>query len=109
MLLAQANHKLHANKQRSSALQYKIRNMVWLNIKNLITKGPNRKLKNVNGGKYAVKKIISPHDIKLELPPSFQIYPVFYVNPLEPATTNSPHSGYVQSPGQPLIIDRNIE
>lgn len=109
MLLAQTDHKLHANKRRGLAPQYKVGDMVWLNTKNLITKRPGRKLENVNGGKYAIKKIISPHAVKLELPPSLQIYPVFHVNLLEPAATNPPHSGYVQPPGQSLIVDGKVE
>lgn len=83
--------------------------MVWLNTKNLITKRPSRKLENIHGGKYAVKRLISPYVIELELRLEFQVHHIFYVNLLKPAATNPPHLGHVQPSGPPIEVDGEIE
>lgn len=51
MLIAQADHKRHANRHRGSAPQYKIGNSIWLDTRNLFTKRLCRKLKNRRAGK----------------------------------------------------------
>ena len=52
ILIEQANHKCHANQYCSPSAQYKIGDLVWLDIRNLFTKQPSRKLKNRYLGKY---------------------------------------------------------
>ena len=105
MLIAQADHKCHANQYCGPALQYKIRDLVWLDIRNLFTKQPRKKLKNCHADKYRVKKVISNHAVKLDLLSDFHVYPVFHVNLFEPAATDNPHSSYVQPSGPPIKFD----
>ena len=97
ILIAQANYECHANRHRGPAPQYKIRDFVWLDTKNLFTKRPSRKLENCRAGKYWVKRIISNYAVELDLPGDFYIHPVFHVNLLKPAATDNPHPGHVQS------------
>ena len=59
MLIAQANHKYHANRHCDLAPQYKIEDLVWLDTRNLFTKWPSKKIENCYASKYRVKRIIS--------------------------------------------------
>ena len=68
ILIVQADHECHANRHCGLASRYKIRDLVWLDTRNLFTKRPSRKLENCHIGKYRVKKIISNHAVKLDLP-----------------------------------------
>ena len=105
MLMAQADYEKHANCHRGTAPQYKESDLVWLDMRNLFTKRPCRKLENRRAGPYPVKRIVSTHAIELELPDNIRIHPVFYVNLLEPATTNPPHASHIQPPPSPIEID----
>ena len=75
----------------------------------MFTKRPRRKLENCYAGKYHVKKIVSNHAVKLDLPSDLHIHLIFQVNLLKPAATDDPHSGYVQPPGPPIKVDRETE
>ena len=105
MLIAQADHECHANQYCSPATPYKIRDLVWLDTKNLFTKQPSKKLENCHVGKYRVKKIISTHAVKLDLPSDLHVHPVFHVNFFEPTSTDDLHLDHVQPPGPPIEID----
>ena len=109
MLIAQADHERHAKQYRGSASWYKIGDLVWLDTRNLFIKQPSRKLENCHTGKYRVKKIIINHAVKLDLPNNLHVYFVFYVNLLEPAATDDPHSGHVQPPGPPIKVNGKTE
>ena len=105
MLIAQADHECHTNRHYGLALQYKIRDLVWLDIRNLFTKQLCKKLENRHIGKYWVKNIISKHAIKLDLPSDLHVYIVFHVNLFEPAATDDSHCGHVQPPGPSIKVD----
>ena len=109
MLIVQADYKHHANQHRGPASQYQIRDLVWLDIRNLFTKQPSRKLENRHADKYRVKKIVSNHAVELNLLSDFHVHPVFYVNLFEPATTDDPHLGHVQPPGPLIKVDGETE
>lgn len=83
--------------------------MVWFNTMNQITTRLSHKLENVNGGKYAIKRVISPYAIKLKLLLDLQVHLVFNVNLLEPSAIDPPHPCHVQSPSYSLKVDRQIE
>ena len=105
MLIAQTNHKRHTNWYRGSAPRYKIRDLVWLDTRNLFTKRPSKKQENCHAGKYRVQKIISNYAVELDLPSDLHIHPIFYINLLEPAVIDDPLSGYVQPPSPPIKVD----
>lgn len=56
MLIAQADYERHVNQNCGPSPQYKIKNLIWLNIKNLFTERPYRKLKNRCASTFADKK-----------------------------------------------------
>lgn len=109
MLMAQANHKCHANHHQSTAPQYKIGNMVWLDTWNLMTKKLCEKLKNYHASSYPVRQIVSTHVIKLELSKDIHIYLMFHVNLLEPAAIDSPYAEHIQSPSPPVKVNGKIK
>ena len=105
MLIAQVNHKRHANRHRGPAPQYKIRDLVLLDTKNLFIKWPSRKLENCHSGKYWVKKIISNQGVELDIPSDLHIHLVFHVNIFEPVSTDDPHLSHIQPPGLPIKVN----
>ena len=109
MLIAQADHKKHANCHRGTAPQYKESDLMWLDTRNLFTKRPCQKLENRRAGPYPVKKIVSMHAIELKLPDDIRVHPVFHVNFLKPAAINAPHAGHIQPPPSPIEVDNEIK
>ena len=59
--------------------------MVYLAIKNIITKKLNKKLDYKYLELYKVIKRISENNYQLDLPPKVRIYPIFYISLLEDA------------------------
>ena len=57
--------------------------MVYLVIKNIITKKPNKKLNYKYLKLYKVIKRISENNYQLDLPPKVRIYPIFYISLLK--------------------------
>ena len=109
ILLAQADHKKHANCHKGTAPQYRKNDLVWLDTRNLFTKRPCQKLENCRAGPYPVQRIISPYLIELVLPEDICVHPVFHVNLLEPAATDPPHAGHIQPPLPPIEVDGEAE
>ena len=110
MFIAQADHKRrHANQHCGPAPQYQIRDLVWLDTRNLFTKQSSRKLKNCHLGKYWVKKIVSNHAVELDLPSDLYVHPIFHINLLEPAATDDSHPSHVQPPGPPIKFNGETE
>ena len=66
--------------------------MVYLAIKNIITKRPSKKLDYKYLGPYKVTKRISENNYQLNLPPKVRIYPIFYISLLKDATNVKPIS-----------------
>ena len=54
--------------------------MVYLAIKNITTKRPNKKLDHKYLGLYKVTKRISENNYQLNLPFKVRIYPIFYIS-----------------------------
>ena len=64
--------------------------MVYLVIKNIITKKPNKKLDYKYLGLYKVIKRISENNYQLDLPPKVRIYLIFYISLLKDAINVEP-------------------
>ena len=109
ILIAQARYEPQANRHCSLAAKYKIRDLVWLNTRNLFNKRPSRKLENCHAGKYQVKKIISNHDVELDLFSDLHIYTVFYINFLESAATDDPYPSHIESSDSLIEVDGKTE
>ncbi|CAJ2645145.1 unnamed protein product [Trifolium pratense] len=83
MASAQMQMEEQANRKRNPAPQFRVGDMVWLNLKNIATPQPKKKLAWVNA-KYKIIKIISPHVVELDVPS--QIWPRFHVELLRKAS-----------------------
>jgi Chromo (CHRromatin Organisation MOdifier) domain len=99
MELAQANAQLalkkagenmeeYFNRKVQDAPRYEIGDEVWLDTRNLDMKRPMRKLGNKREGPYKILKVYPPLNYELELPPTWQVFPVFHTNLLMPAKIN---------------------
>ena len=66
--------------------------MVYLAIKNIITKRLSKKLDYKYLGPYKVTKRISENNYQLNLPPKVRIYLIFYISLLENAINVKPIS-----------------
>ena len=57
--------------------------MVYLAIKNIITKRPSKKLDYKYLKLYKITKKISKNNYQLDLPPKVRIHPIFYISLLK--------------------------
>ena len=64
--------------------------MVYLAIKNIITKKPSKKLDYKYLELYKVTKRILKNNYQLDLPPKVRIYPIFYISLLKDAINVKP-------------------
>lgn len=85
MTSSQIKIEEQSNKHRSPVLQFRVGDMVWLNLKNIQTPQPKKKLAWING-KYKITRIISPHVVELDVPS--QIWPRFHVELLHKTSTD---------------------
>ena len=69
---------------RSEAPEYTAGDQVWLDAHNITTDRPTKKLSDKWLGPYRVDKVISRSAIRLTLPRTMQIHPVFHVSKLRP-------------------------
>lgn len=67
----------NANRHRQPTLSYKKGDLVWLNMKNVRTERPYKKLDWKNA-KFTIQEIVSTHVVRLNTPPSIHL--VFHVN-----------------------------
>ncbi|KAI0995325.1 hypothetical protein K3495_g12857, partial [Podosphaera aphanis] len=100
MAAAQQTIEEHANRKRAPAAMYKVGDKVWLNLKNIPTPQPKKKLAWVSA-KYSVTKVISPHVVELDVPT--KIWPRFHVELLRMASED-PLPSQIQDDQQPAPI-----
>ena len=107
MAHSQQEMERQANRQRDPAPAYKQGDHVWLNMKNIRTERPCKKLDWKNA-KFSVTETIGTHAVRLNTPPG--IHPVFHVDLLRPASKDpfpSQHSDDYQPPG--VVVDDHEE
>ena len=84
---------------RSPAPTYLVGDKVWLSSKNIVTDRPAAKLADKWLGPYPIALVISRSAIRLQLPKSMKIHPVFNVSTVRPykpdpiASSPTPSSG----------------
>jgi hypothetical protein len=81
----QENYERYANRHRQVAPQFKVGDRVWLNMRNVATLRPSRKLDWLHH-KFTVTELIGSHAVRLNTPPG--IHNVFYVMFLKPCATH---------------------
>jgi hypothetical protein len=104
---AQAQQEEQTNQQQQAAPTYKKDNWVWLNLQNVRTQQPLKKLDWLHA-RYQVVDAPSPHTIQLNIPTS--IHPVFHVKLVRLAATD-PFPSQIMDDTQPppLLVNREEE
>lgn len=82
---AQQEQELQANRHRNPSPAYKVGDKVWLNLKNMRTDRPNRKLED-RSAKFTVTEVVGPHSYRLDVPTG--VHNVYNVDLLRPAGTD---------------------
>jgi hypothetical protein len=72
------------DQHRSPAPTYSVGDRVWLNSRNIVTDRPTAKLADKWLGPYPITSVISYSTVRLQLPKSIRIHPVFNVAVLHP-------------------------
>jgi hypothetical protein len=104
---AQQEQEEYANRHRDPAFDYKVGDKVWLDLRNVRTDRPCKKL-DTRHAKYTVLEKVGSHAFKLDTPPG--IHPVFHTWLLRPASDN-PLPSQTVSDWQPpsVLIDGEEE
>jgi transposase InsO family protein len=85
MAAAQQRQESLANRHRDEAYEYKVGDKVWLDLRNIRTDRPSKKL-DAKHAKFTVLERVGSHAYKLNTPPS--IHNVFHTMLLRPAATD---------------------
>jgi hypothetical protein len=104
MATAQQQQEEFANRHRQAAISFHVGDKVWLNLKNVNTDRPSKKLDDKNA-KFTVIEVISSHAYRLNTPPG--IDNVFHVSLLRPASSD-PLPSQVVTEYQPPAITTDI-
>jgi hypothetical protein len=109
MAWAQAIYSDKADRNRQIAPNYLVGDQVWLNLKNMRSRRPTKKLDWKNAGPYEIIAKVSPYAFRLRLPDSIRIWPVINVSNLMPTADYEPLPGQRQEPPPPIEIDGEQE
>lgn len=105
--VAQDRQQEQANRSRQPAPVYKVHDRVWLNLRNVRTQRPSKKLDWLHA-KYEVLEVPTPYTVRLNVPTG--IHPVFHVELIRPAATDPLPSQVVDdSEPPPVVVDGELE
>lgn len=108
---AQERYAEGADRTRIPAPIFRPGDLVWLNAKNFRTRRPSQKLDNRRLGPFMVlpdPRLQTNYAVRLKLPPTMLVHPVFHVSLLEHAS-NDPFPGQYNPPPPPVEIDGEEE
>jgi hypothetical protein len=106
MATAQQQQEEFANQHRQPAISFRVGDKVWLNLKNIKTDRPSKKLDDKNG-KFTVTEVVNSHVYRLNTPPG--IDNVFHVSLLRPAGTDPLPSQIVTEAQPPAVVAEDGE
>jgi hypothetical protein len=107
---ARAEMKKYADRHRQDAIKYKSGDKVLLSLENMKTRRPKAKWSDKRTGPYTIVKEAHPgsESYVLDLPKSWNVYPVFHTSLLTPYRENN-IDGRDQVHPPPVIIDGDEE
>ena len=98
--MSRLNMAEQANKSRLPPPVFTVGQLVWLNAKNIRTVQPCKKLGPKKLGPFKILAMVGSRAVRLELPSSLAIHPVFHVSLLEPYVDG----GRLQPPPPPPVV-----
>jgi hypothetical protein len=101
MALAQDAQETQTNRKRQQAPVYRVGDKVWLNLQNIKTDRPSKKL-DQRYAKYTVLEVCGSHTYRLDVPPG--IYNVFPTRLLRPARSKPLPGQVLHEPQPPAIV-----
>lgn len=107
MRFAQARQEHYANQSREPEPRYQVGDKVYLDLRNIKTKRPSKKLDFKNRGPFTITKIIGNargNAYQLDLPSTMNVHPVFHTSLLK-ADPDDPYDGQINPP-PPAIESR---
>ena len=105
---AQAIQAEGGNRRRVAAPVFRPGDRVWLDARNITTRRPSPKLDHRRLGPYEVVESVGPSAVRLRLPNTVRIHPVFHVSLLAHAA-NDPLPGQQAPPPPAVIVDGEEE
>ncbi|XP_077357375.1 uncharacterized protein LOC144004220 isoform X1 [Festucalex cinctus] len=99
-----ARNRAIADRRRRPAPTYAPGDKVWLSTRNLRLAGGAKKLGQRYVGPYEIVTVVNPVAMKLCLPPSMRVHPVFHVSQLKPVVSSELAPAPV-TPPPPRLLD----
>ncbi|KAJ8333220.1 hypothetical protein SKAU_G00421160 [Synaphobranchus kaupii] len=93
-----------ADLHRTAAPQYRAGQQVWLSTANISLPSSSKKLQPRFIGPFPIVCLVNPVSVKLSLPASLKVYPVFHVSQIKPVSS-SPLSTPTIPPPPVRVID----
>ena len=104
---AQQEQERQTNKHRNTSPAYKVGDKVWLDLRNIRTIRPSKKLSS-RSAKFTVTEVVGPHSYRLDIPG--EGHNVFNVDLLRPASTDPfPSQKQDDAQPEPIVVEGQEE